>query len=521
MVAELLRLRLQTIGNTVRFGPRRLTVAVASVLAVLIVTIAVASLVSGLRDAPLDDVRALAVGGGSLLLVGFAVVPFATVRPAWSDPRRLAVLGVSEGGAAVGLALGAAIGLPTLALLVLSTGYVRAWGEGTGVAAIAVVGALVAGVTALLLALVASTLNSVVLTSRRGRELALVGAVLVVLLAVPVIVDLVRLSLPGRSGTGVVADALAWTPFGAALALPGHVAAGQTGRVVADVAIAVVSLVALWLAWRALVARAFVDRPEPEEVDDGDGLGWFEYVRASPTGAVAGRSLTYWMRDARYRMSLVIIPFLPLLVVPLGIAGVSWNWLALVPVPIMCLILGFLPHNDVAYDSTALWMHVASDTRGLADRVGRLAPPLLIGVPLVVLGSVVATWLFGDWQALPSELGVSAGFLLSGLGLSSLVSALMPYATVRPHDDPFQQPQSNGATAAWAQTVMIGGAVLATAPALWFAGRGLITGYPAGGTWALALGVGVGLVVLVAGVALGARVFSRRAPELLAFALRS
>ena len=64
MVAELLRLRLQTIGNTVRFGPRRLTVAVASVLAVLIVTIAVASLVSGLRDAPLDDVRALAVQRG-------------------------------------------------------------------------------------------------------------------------------------------------------------------------------------------------------------------------------------------------------------------------------------------------------------------------------------------------------------------------------------------------------------------------------------------------------------------------
>ena len=521
MVAELLRLRLQTLANTVRFGPRRLAAAVVSVLAVLVVSITVATLVSGLRDAPLADVRALVVGGGALLLIGFAVVPFATVRPAWSDPRRLAVLGVPESTAAVGLALGSVVGLPALALLVLSTGYVRAWGEGPGVAAVAVLAAVLTGVTAVLLALVASTLNSVVLTSRRARELALVGAVIVVLTAVPLVVDIVRLSLPGRSGTGVIADGLAWTPFGAALALPGHAATGETVRVVADVVVAVVTLVALWLAWRALVGRAFVDGPELAEVDDGDGLGWFEYVRASPTGAVAGRSLTYWMRDARYRMSLVIIPFLPLLVVPLGIAGVSWNWLALVPVPLMCLILGFLPHNDVAYDSTALWMHVASDTRGLADRVGRLAPPLLIGVPLVVVGSVVATWLFGDWQALPSEIGISAGFLLSGLGLSSVVSASLPYATVRPHDDPFQQPQSNGATAAWAQSVMIGGALVATAPALWFAGRGLITGYPAGGTWALVLGVGVGLVVLVAGVALGARVFSRRAPELLAFALRS
>ncbi|WP_423923255.1 ABC transporter permease [Frigoribacterium sp. 2-23] len=521
MVAELLRLRLQTLVNTVRFGPKRLFTAVIALLLVLVASLAVAGIVSSLRTAPLSDVRALLVGGGSLLLVGYLVVPFATVRPAWSDPRRLALLGVRESHAAVGLALGSVIGLPALALLVLSTGYVRAWNGGGGVAAIAVVSAILAGLTALLLSLVASTVNSVVLTSKRSREFLLVGVVVVVLLAIPLVIDLVRVTIAGARGTGVIADSLAWTPLGAALALPGHVAAGETGRVVADLIIAAATLVVLWFVWRALVSRAFIDQPQPAVLDEHDDLGWFEFVRASPAGAVAGRSLTYWIRDARYRMSLVIIPFLPLLVVPLGIAGVSWHWLALAPLPIMCLILGFLPHNDVAYDSTALWMHVASNTSGLADRVGRLAPPLLVGVPLVVAGAFVATWLHGDPDALPVEIGVSAGLLLSGLGLSSVMSAALPYATVKPHDDPFQQPQSNGASAGWAQSVMIGGALLATVPALWFGIRGLFFDDSTGALWSLLSGVGVGLVVLVAGVAIGARVFSRRAPELLAFTLRS
>lgn len=517
MVAELLRLRLQSVANQVRTGPRRWAGAVLAVLAVLVASTAVAALAGELRGAPLDEVRAVVVGGGALVVLGAAVLPLGLVRPPWSDPRRLATYGVPTGTAATGLALGALVGLPTLALVVLSTGYVRAW-EGTDVAVGAAVGAVLAVATAFLAGLVAAGLRVVLLGRTAARRLFAVGLVAVGALAVAVLVDVARAS--GGTGRAGVADALAWTPLGAAVALPGHLADGDGGRVAGDVVVAVLTLVLLGAAWWAIVARGALDGPRPEPTV-APALGWFDVVRAGPVGAVAARSLTYWVRDARYRISLVVIPFLPLLVLPLGIAGVEWTWLALVPVPLMCLLLGFLPHNDVAYDSTALWLHVAAHTHGLADRLGRITPALLLGVPVAVGGSALATWLHGDAAAFGAELGVSVCLLLSGLGLSSVVSAALPYAAVRPHDDPFQQPQSTSSTSAWAQTTMIGGAALLTLPTAWWAVRGLLGLDATGATTAAWSGTVTGVVVLVAGVALGARVFTRRAPELLAFTLRS
>ena len=72
-----------------------------------------------------------------------------------------------------------------------------------------------------------------------------------------------------------------------------------------------------------------------------------------------------------------------------------------------------------------------------------------------------------------------------------------------------------------AQVTMIGGAVLATSPSLWFAGRYLLQGQQDADTWSFVTGLAAGLVVLVVGVAIGSRTFTRRAPELLAFTLRS
>ena len=133
----------------------------------------------------------------------------------------------------------------------------------------------------------------------------------------------------------------------------------------------------------------------------------------------------YWLRDRRYLVNILVIPVAAALTaVPLLIAGVPLEIVALVPVPFVALFLGWLPHNDLAYDSTAVWMHIASGVRGVSDRIGRLVPVLLIGIPLLAVLIPVAISLHGRWALLPAMVGVCASLFLTGLGLSSISSVV-------------------------------------------------------------------------------------------------
>jgi ABC-2 type transport system permease protein len=215
------------------------------------------------------------------------------------------------------------------------------------------------------------------------------------------------------------------------------------------------------------------------------------------------------------------VPIVPVLViVPLGLAGIPLSYTALIPVPLMCLLLGWSLHNDTAYDSTAVWLHVVSSVRGTADRAGRLVPVLIAGVLVIGLGSAVTVFVLDDWRLLPSVVGVSTALLLGGLGVGSITSARFPYPAVKPGDSPFQQPQSTGAVTALVQSITMFGSLLVAAPAIWFAALGLFED-PAWHAAAFAAGVGLGLLVLAGGIALGGRVFDRRGPEIVGAALRA
>jgi len=142
------------------------------------------------------------------------------------------------------------------------------------------------------------------------------------------------------------------------------------------------------------------------------------------------------------------------------------------------------------------------------------------GVTLVAVGSVVSVAIFGDWSVLPSLIGVSSSILLIGLGLSSIMSARFPYPAVRPGDSPFSQPQAGGSTAGLIQGLSFFGILLLSSPAIVAAYVGLIFGGP----WpvvSLLCGVVIGTSALLFGVSVGARVYDRRGPEILAAALKN
>jgi len=472
---------------------------------------------SGLGEVDRLTAGIVTVLAGSAITLGFAVGPPVTASVDPLDPRRFAVVGPEPRPLAGALLLAGFLSVPVLAVLVLAISVAIAWSE-QGASAFATIASIVLGVTTcVLLARVSMALGALVKRPRQSRELAGVYLVAVLVVVVPVAVFLGSLEWRGSVPTQLVsaAEVLAWTPVGAAW---GIALAPTPGAAVGSAVVAVATVAVLTAVWFVLVRILLTTTPRPVAVRERGGLGWFALLPGTPGGAVAARSLSYWLRDRRYLVNIVVVPIAAVLsMIPLVVAGVPIEVAALLPVPIMALFFGWLPHNDLAYDSTALWMHIASGVRGLSDRIGRLVPVLLIGLPILAVSIPLAIVAHGRWAFLPALIGVCAALFLSGLGLSSISSVVAPYAVSRPGDSPFQQPQRSGSGGVLAQGLVMLGSLLAASPALWFAGRALAsdTGDAVVALW---VGLAAGILVLVVGVVVGALLFERRGTRLMEFA---
>jgi ABC-2 type transport system permease protein len=473
-----------------------------------------------LVDAPAPVAFALLVLAGSAVALSFAVGPIVAGAVDPLDPRRFAVLGLAPRPLAWVLAGVGFASVPAMSVLAFDICAAIVWSAHGVPAVVSALTAVLHVATCVLLARLSMAFGSAVVRTRRTRELSGLFVLGIVVVLVPVIVFLSSLEWGGRvpSALTTAAEVLGVTPVGAASALPGALALddGRAGWLAALVAVATVALAAV--GWRLVVERALTTVENPADARGRSGLGWFALVPGTPGGVIAARGLVYWLRDSRYLVNIVIIPIAGLLpTVPLLIAGVPGPIAALVPVPIMALFFGWLPHNDVAYDSSAVWMHLASGVRGIADRVGRLVPVMVIALPALAIAIPIAIALYGRWAVLPAMLGVAASLFLTGLGLSSVASVVAPYAVSRPGDSPFQQPQRSDSTGVAAQAVVMLGAIALSSPTLWLAWLA-VTDDVAHAMPALWVGAVTGLVVLAAGVGLGSRLFERRGERIMAFA---
>jgi ABC-2 type transport system permease protein len=520
MVAQLLRLRLQSSANLLRRTPRRLAGLLIGVgLAIALVWMLGLGLFA-LRYAEAGNARDLLVVAGSFVVLGFAAVPLLFRVEDPMDPRRFALLGMEPRRLARALVLTSLLSGPSIVIAVLCLATVVTWARGPIPAILAALCAVLGLLTCVLIGRVSTAVGSIFLSHRRTRELTAMLWLLVIVLVIPAIALVASMDW-GNAGVTVfsrAASVVSWTPFGAVWSAPGDAATGSVAAALAKALIAAVTVGLLWIVWERLVATLVETPVRDTPTKDFGGLGWFDALPATQVGVIAARSLTYWSRDARYLAPLLIIPVVPfLMIVPLLVAGVPAAPLALLPLPVMCLFLGWSLHNDLALDSSAVWLHVASGVRGWADRLGRTVPILLLGVVLITGGSALTAVVFGDWRVFPSVLGVASCLLLVGVGLSAYVSARLPYAAVLPGDSPFQQPQSSGGSAVVSQSVSLAGTVVLSLPTIAFAVLA-VTDAPTWHLVTLFVGLGSGLVVFAVGVLAGGRVFDRRGPEIVGFA---
>ena len=515
-------LKLRLLANSFRRSPWQVVGLVLGLLYGLGVAVLGVTALIGLRFVPDPEVaRSGVVIAGSIVVLGFLVVPLVFGVDDTLDPRKFSLFGIPTDRLAANLAVAALVSVPSAALALVALASFVTWTRDAGSIVFAILSVPLVVATCVLGARVTTSLAAFLLATRRAREATAVVGILAIVLISPVVIVLGNVDWAddgGRTAAGI-ADLLAWTPLGAAWAIPADAATGRWPEAFLQLVVAVATVAVLWFGWRALVAWMLVTPAREARVRNYGGLGWFDRLPDTRAGAVAARSATYWFRDPRYRMSLIMIPITPfLMIIPLLIVGVPGTALALLPVPVICLFLGWSMHNDVAFDNTAIWLHVASGTPGRADRWGRLFPGLLLGVPILVVGSVLSAAIHGDWSVLGALLGVGASLLLGGMGFSSIASARFPYPAVRPGDSPFSSPQSTGATTVLVQSLSFVASLIVALPALVFAVLGFL-GSDQWFWWSLGVGIVLGLVALWGGVRIGARIFDRRGPELVAAAV--
>ncbi len=517
MVARLFRLRVALLLSVFRGGFRAVARSVFIGLISVLAAVGLAWLPLWLSRGAEDRV-AIDVILSSVLLVLVALVPF-FANLGSLEPRQFGSYPATPASIATGLFLSSLLSWPTIWLLVWMAALVVLRPEWAGAPLAVIIAGVLTLVLAIAFARVSSALVRLVVPAKATSVLRWTG-LLLLLAALPVMIFLLADALrsPRSQAIRDAAGVFGWTPFGATASGLSGAVHGEWTTAAAHFGIAAAAFLVLLLCWYLLVARSLtsVERPVSAGVTR-DGLEIFERFPAKPRDVIAARALTYWRRDPRYRIALFAIPVAPVIMMAaLWIAGMELHVLALLPLPVILLLFGWSVHNDVALDSTAIWTHVASGTKGIHDRAGRLAPVLLIGLPLAVVGSSITVTISGDWRLLPAVLGMNLAVLLVAAGVSSVFSAMMPYPATRPGDSPFAQPAVQGSGAGLAQTLSMLFALLFSLPPVVLSVYAIVD--PTLGLNLVALGLGVawGLLILGAGILIGGKIFDRGAPELIA-----
>lgn len=517
MVAHLLSLRLRVMGNTLSRSPWQLVAVIIGAVYGFGILVLIAVGMHVLNSSSASLIRTVEVLAGSATLAGWLIVPLLTSGIDQTlSVAKLRVFPIASDRLLVALAVCGVLGVPGAVTLLAGLLTSLAWTHHPGVAVVAVLTSVIAVLTCICGSRMVESLNSSLASHRRYREISGVLILIPLLLLGPLITVLSRGLTHASQTLPALAEALSWSPLGAAWSIPAEVAKAHPGAALAKLAISVATLAVVILIWRRSLAIALVTTQQPVTKSAARGaIGLFARFPATPVGAVAARSLTYWVRDPRYSRQLILIPIFPIL---LYVNSQTTHLAGLLSAsgPIVAVLVSLSIFTDLSYDSTAFAAHISAGVPGVADRAGRVIAVGTFALPIVVgitIGSVAVS---GSWSPLPAMLGLSIGVLLSGLGLSSVTSARIVVPVPSPGDSPFAAKTGAGFTTAVTTFATWGVLALLALPEIVLAVVAGATGSLALGWVTLAVGLVLGSGLLTAGVRIGGRELEQRAPELLA-----
>ncbi|MFG2880558.1 transporter [Streptomyces sp. NPDC048337] len=457
----------------------------------------------------------------AILALGWSVMPlFFPAGDETLDPSRLVMLPLRPRPLVRALLASSLVGIGPLFTLCLAVGSVLAVARGGAGVAAAVVAVPLLLLGCVALARAVATANVRLLTSRKGRDLALLSGLLIAVGAQVANFASQRLFQAGGLSQLEPAEAVVrWLPPATAVGMVDSASEGAYGVAAAQLALTVGALVLLLWFWERSLTKLMVT-PDGSTLaaakpakDRGAG-GFWSLLPGGRTGAAMQRTLRYVVRDPKTKSAWVTALAIGL-IIPVfnALQGTGSLYLA-------CFgtgMLGVQMYNQFGQDTSAFWM-VAQTISGPRDAYvelrARAAALALVTVPYTVLVTVVTAALVGNWTGLPAALGLALALLGSMLCTGALASARFPYSI--PTDGAFKNVAPGQGGLAWAGIFggMLTSAVICApmiALAIWLA-----VADHQGISWLLLpLGVAWGMLAAWAGLRLAAPTVARKLPEIL------
>ncbi|MEV3990510.1 transporter [Streptomyces sp. NPDC049837] len=524
MISVFVRLKLSLLRNGLRQSAGRTAAYVTS--AVLALLFAAGQLLGLVLLRGSEHAATVVVLLTGLVALGWAVMPlFFPSGDETLDPTRLVMLPLRPGPLVRALLVSSLVGIGPLFTLCLAVGSAVALARGAFAVAVAVVAVPLVLLVCVALARAVAAGNVRLLTSRKGRDLAVLSGLVIAVGIQFVNFGAQRLGRAGGlSALDPAAEVVRWVPPASAFAAVDSAGEGAYGEAVAGLLLSVAALGALLYAWRRSLEKlmtapdgstlAAASRPSRRESAASSGPAgrlWPE----GRAGTVMQRSLRYVARDpktkAAWVTSLAIGLIVPLFNALQGTGSVYFACFA-------AGMLGILMYNQFGQDTSAFWMvamTISSARDAYEELRARALALALITLPYVVLVTALTAGVLGDWQVLPDALGLSFGVLGAMLGTGAVASARFPYSI--PQDSGFKNVAPGQAGLAWIS--ILGGMVTAAllcapliALTVWLNATGADM---AARLFLLALGAGWGTLLTWAGLRLAAPRTADRLPEIL------
>ncbi|MEV5773534.1 transporter [Streptomyces antimycoticus] len=522
-------LKLALLRNGLRQSSgRRAAYLTSLVLAMLFAVLQLLGLVL-LRDT--NHVDALVTLLTAVLALGWAVMPlFFPGGDETLDPTRLVMLPLRPRSLITALLVSSLIGIGPLFTLTLAAGSAVAVAHGAAAAGAAVMAVVLTVLVCVALARAVATANTRLLTSRKGRDLAVLSGLFVAIGAQ--FVNFGAQQLGGKNGLAVLEPAAAvlrWVPPAAAVDAVQGVSDGAYGVAAAQFALTIGALAVLLWWWRGtlthlmttpdastLQAAAPRERRGSGAADTPDASGPFaRLLPAGRSGTVLLRTLRYAVRDPKTKSawvtSLGVGLLLPFVTAVQDNGSVYWSCWA-------SGMLGMLMYNQFGQDSSAFWMvaqTISSPRDAYLELRGRTLALLLVAVPYMAVAVLGSAAVLKNWSAAPEALGIALALLGSMLATGAMASALAPYSI--PQDSGHKNVAPGQAGIAWISLLvgMIVGSVLC-APVLGLTIWLHVSGAH-GSLWVVfPLGAVYGAALAETGLRLAAPRVAARLPEILA-----